>query len=80
MPALRYEVRGLQTGKKILEIEKRYAKSEAEKRVLVYQKKYAIISVFAVLKKLYNFLVKICNIWVAVGSIEIIAIKKDKQH
>ena len=49
MPALRYEVRGLQTGKKILEIEKRYDKSEAEKRVLVYQKKYAIISVFAVL-------------------------------
>jgi hypothetical protein len=31
---------------------------------------------FLVLKKLYNFLVKICNIWVAVGSIEIIAIKK----
>ncbi len=40
---------GLQTGKKILEIEKRYDKSEAEKRVLVYQKKYAIISVLAVL-------------------------------
>ena len=39
----------LRTGKKILELEKRYDKSEAENRVLEYQKKYAIISVLAVL-------------------------------
>jgi len=39
----------LQSGKKILELEKRYDKSEADKRVLIYQKKYAVISVFAVL-------------------------------
>jgi len=39
----------LQSGKKILELEKRYDKSEEEQKVLVYRKKYAVISIFAVL-------------------------------